>query len=203
MLVIIDYDSGNIKSVVNAIKKCQIEFEVSSDSKLIMSAKKLILPGVSNFSHCIKELKKKNLDKLICEEVLYKKKPFLGICSGMQILATHSEEGDIEGLNIIPGKVIKLLKKKLIPVPHMGWNKVKFENKDNVVNQIDDLTRFYFCHSYHFVPDDKKNILMTVNYGDIICCGVKKENIYGIQFHPEKSQKYGLSILKNFYNHCN
>lgn len=202
MLVIIDYDGGNTKSVANALKKSNIEFKVSSDHKLIESAQKLILPGVSNFSYCMKELKKKSFDKLLYEEIVNKKKPFLGICSGMQVLATKSEEGEAKGLNIIPGKVIKLLKKKTLPVPHMGWNRVEFIRSDSIFDKIDNLTRFYFCHSFHFVPDNSEDILMTVNYGDKICCGIKKDNIYGIQFHPEKSQKFGLSILKSFSQNC-
>jgi len=202
MLVIIDYDGGNTKSVANAVKKCNIEYKVSSDHSVIESAQKLILPGVSNFSYCMKELKKKNLVKLLYEEIIIKKKPFLGICSGMQVLASSSEEGDEQGLNLIPGKVIKLLKKKTLPVPHMGWNKVELIKADSIIDQIDNLTRFYFCHSFHFVPDNSEDILMTVNYGEKICCGIKKDNIYGIQFHPEKSQKFGLSILKNFSKNC-
>ena len=203
MILIIDYDGGNTKSVVNAIKKCKIKFEVSSDHRLIRSSKKLILPGVSNFAYCMKKLKEKNLDKLILEEVCNKKKPFLGICSGMQVLASRSEEGDVEGLNLIPGKVIKLIQEKTKPVPHMGWNRVEFVKKDIINNTIPNLTRFYFCHSYHFVPDSSENILMTVNYTEKICCGIKKNNIYGIQFHPEKSQKFGLLIFKNFDQNCN
>ena len=197
MLIIIDYNGGNAKSIANALKKLNVEFAISSEFNLIKSATRLILPGVSNFSHCMKELKKKNLDQILYEEILYKKKPFLGICSGMQVLATTSEEGDAKGLNLIPGKVIKLIKKKTLPVPHMGWNRVE-KIRDDVINQIENFTRFYFCHSFHFVPDNPEHILMTVNYGAKICCGIKKENIYGIQFHPEKSQDAGLFILKSF-----
>ena len=198
MILIIDYGGGNTKSVANAIKKSNIDFVVSEDSKLIRSAKKIILPGVSNFAYCIKKLKEKQIDKYLHEEVILKKKPFLGICSGMQLLASHSEEGGISGLNFIPGIVKKLVYKKNLPIPHMGWNKVKFEKIDFINKQIENFTRFYFCHSYHFVPDDPKYILMSTNYGDKISCVIKKNNIYGIQFHPEKSQKYGIAILKNF-----
>lgn len=203
MIVIIDYDGGNTKSVANALKKCNIKFQVTNDHKLIKSAKKIILPGVANFSYCINKLKEKNIDQLLYEEVIQKKKPLLGICSGMQILATKSEEGNSQGLNFIAGKVIKLIPKKTNPVPHMGWNKIDFVQNSDINTGIKNLTRFYFCHSYHFVPDDISNVLMKVNYGNKICCGIKKGNIYGIQFHPEKSQKFGLLIFKNFSENCN
>lgn len=201
MIAIIDYDGGNIKSITNVLNKDKIKFKITNNKKVIEESKKIILPGVSNFTHCMQNLKKNSVDEILKEEVINKKKPFLGICSGMQILGSESEEGNCKGLNFIEGKIIKLPVNKCNTVPHMGWNKVKIYETELTKN-ITDLSRFYFCHSYHFVPMDPSNIIMKTNYGLEICCGLKKDNIYGIQFHPEKSLNFGKLILSNFINNC-
>ncbi len=202
MIVVIDYDGGNIKSVTNVLKRSEINFQVSDDRKIIEKASKIILPGVSNFSHCMHSLKQKKIVDLIKKEVSENKKPYLGICSGMQILGTYSEEGNSEGLNLIEGTIVKLPKKLCHLIPHVGWNKVSIKENKLTKNLI-NYSRFYFCHSYHFKLIDESNSIMTTNYGIKICCGIKKNNIYGIQFHPEKSLNFGKILLKNFVLHCN
>ena len=197
MIAVIDYGGGNTKSILNVLNRCQIEYCVTSKKDKIMDCSKIILPGVSNFSFCMNSLKKKNLDKIIKDEVLDKKKPFLGICSGMQILGTSSEEGNTEGLNIIPGKIKKIPISKSKIVPHVGWNKIKFK-ASKLTNNIKNYTRFYFCHSYFFEPNNPDHCLMKTNYEIDFCSGINFEHIYGIQFHPEKSLLEGMMIIKNF-----
>lgn len=197
MISVIDYDGGNTKSILNALSRCKINFCVTNKEKEISASDKIILPGVSNFSYCMKNLKSLNLDKIIKEQVVEKKKPFLGICSGMQILGTFSEEGNCDGLNLIPGTIKKFPKDKCKIIPHMGWNKIHFK-KSELTNGIENYARFYFCHSYYFFLKNQENILMKTNYHIEFCSGVNHKNIYGIQFHPEKSSKYGMDILKNF-----
>ena len=197
MIAVIDYDGGNTKSILNVLDRCGIKYIVTNDEDKIISCSKLILPGVSNFSFCIESLKKKRLDKLIQNQTLIKKKPFLGICSGMQILGSFSEEGNVEGLNIIPGKIKKIPINSAKVVPHVGWNKVSF--RDSLLTKgVKNNSRFYFCHSYFYQPENPKHCLMKTYYGTEFCTGVNYENIFGIQFHPEKSLSEGMQIIENF-----
>ena len=197
MIAIIDYDGGNTKSVSNVLKRCNIKFCVTNKENEICDSEKIILPGVSNFSFCMNSLKKYNLDNIIKKETIEKKKPLLGICSGMQVLGTHSEEGNESGLNLIPGKIVKFPLEKCKIVPHVGWNRISFKDND-LSKKIENFTRFYFCHSFFFLPNDANHIIMKAFYSINFCCGIKRENIYGIQFHPEKSLCHGMTILKNF-----
>ena len=197
MIGVIDYDGGNTKSILNVLNRCGIEYVVTNDVDQISICKKLILPGVSNFSFCIESLKKKKLDQLIINHAVKEKKLFLGICSGMQILGSFSEEGNTKGLNIIPGKIKKIPVEKSRIVPHVGWNKVKFKNSF-ITDGIENNSRFYFCHSYFYEPENKNHCLMSTFYGLEFCTGINSENIFGIQFHPEKSLSDGMKIIKNF-----
>ena len=198
MITVIDYACGNIKSILNILKRCNVDFQVSSKEKEIHSSDKLILPGVSNFSYCMKSLKDKKLDKVI-KDFVNENKPFLGICSGMQVLGTFSDEGKCEGLNLIEGHIKKFSVAKCKIVPHVGWNKI--EIKQNILTQnIDNLKRFYFCHSYYFEPASEKNIMLTTDYHIKFCSGIYKKNIFGIQFHPEKSLNDGIKLISNFVN---
>ncbi len=196
MISVIDYDGGNIKSILNVLKRCRIDYQLTSDEKIIAQSDKIILPGVSNFSYCMASLINKGLDKIIKNEIA-KDKKFLGICSGMQVLGNYSEEGNCEGLNIIKGKVIKFPKEKCKIVPHMGWNKIKIIN-NTLMSNIKNDTRFYFCHSYYFVPENKEDIMLETKYHFNFCSGIMQKNIIGIQFHPEKSLYYGMKLLENF-----
>jgi len=201
MISIIDYDGGNYKSVINILRRLKIEYLLTNKKEEIFKSKKIILPGVSNFNYCIKKLKDLNLDKILHEAVIENKKKILGICSGMQVLGTYSEEGDAAGLNFVNGIIKKIQYDKFFKVPHMGWSKVKINNND-LFREIDDLTRFYFCHSYHFTSEDKNLNISTTNYKFDICAAFNYQNIYGVQFHPEKSYLDGSRLINNFCEIC-
>ena len=200
-IALIDYGSGNIQSAYKALElvsNYKKKISVISNSKDLLKVDKIILPGVGAFADCIKGLKSiSGMIDILNEVVLEKKKPFLGICVGMQLLATEGKEkGNHKGLGWIAGKVIKIKKNKKIKIPHMGWNTVKVISKHPILKR--KKFESYFVHSYNFVCKDKKNILATCSYQQDITAIVGKENIIGTQFHPEKSQKVGLEILKNF-----
>ena len=200
-IALIDYGSGNLQSAYKALElvsNSKNKIFITSNSKDLLKADKIILPGVGAFADCIKGLKSiSGMIDVLNEVVLEKKKPFLGICIGMQLLATKGKEkGDHDGLGWIKGKVIKIKKIKKIKIPHMGWNTVKVISKHPILKR--KKFESYFVHSYNFICKNKKNIIATCDYQQKITAIVGKENIIGTQFHPEKSQKNGLEILKNF-----
>ena len=202
-IALIDYGSGNLQSAYKSLElaakyKKKNKVFVTSKSKDLLSANKIVLPGVGTFSDCMKGLKSiPGMIDILNEQVIQKKKPFLGICVGMQLLATEGKEkGNHKGLNWIKGKVVKIKKNKKIKIPHMGWNTVNSISKHPVIKKKKFET--YFVHSYNFICKNKKNILATCDYKQNITAIVGKENIIGTQFHPEKSQINGLKIIKNF-----
>lgn len=198
MIAILDYGVGNLKSIYNMFKKVGIESIITSDIEEIKKADKYLLPGVGSFDYGITSLKNAPFFETLEEEVLKNKKPILGICLGMQLLTNSSEEGKEKGLGWIDAETIKFdLEDKNLAVPHMGWNKTNPTNVNNLFKNLKD-NRFYFVHSYHVVCNDKENILATANYGKAFTCAIYKDNIYGVQFHPEKSHKFGMQLLKNF-----
>ena len=201
MISVIDYDGGNFKSVINILNKIKANYLLTKSKREILKSDCIILPGVSNFGYCIKSLKLFNLDEILKEAVLEKKIKILGICSGMQSFASYSDESDVEGLNFIKGNVKKIESDEYFRVPHMGWNKVNTLN-NNLFDGIDNYTRFYFCHSYHLQPQDQNLISNYTNYKNKICAAIKLENIYGVQFHPEKSYTDGYRLIKNFIENC-
>ena len=200
-IALIDYGSGNIQSAFKALElvsNSKKKISIISNSKDLLKVDKIILPGVGAFADCMKGLKSiSGMIDILNEVVLEKKKPFLGICVGMQLLATEGrEKGNHKGLGWISGKVIKIKKNKKIKIPHMGWNTVEIISKHPILKR--KKFESYFVHSYNFVCKEKKNILAICNYQQNITAIVGKENIIGTQFHPEKSQMVGLEILKNF-----
>lgn len=201
-IVIVDYGVGNTQSVSNAIKFLgYTRVRVSNDESIINNSDALILPGVGAFEEAINNLTSKNIDKILNEEVLVKNKPILGICVGMQMLATISyENGNHKGLNWIPGSVIKLETNGLLSVPHVGWNDVSFNKVNPLFTLNDNPSNFYFDHSYWFKCDDEKNIAGTCNYGMKITAAVQYKNIFGVQFHPEKSHISGFKFFRSFLN---
>jgi len=202
-IAIIDYGMGNIHSVAKSIQVCGGEPIITNKKTDISLADKIVLPGVGAFDDAMSELKKLDLIGAIRQQI-NNKKPFLGICLGMQILLESSQEAKINpGLGILKGQVVKFNCGPDLKVPHMGWNDCKVVDKDCLLlSGISDGTQVYFCHSYYPQPSDKSVIAATCNYGGDFGCVLHKDNVYGVQFHPEKSQTLGLKIIKNFINLC-
>ena len=209
LLTVVDYGVGNLRSIAKSIEKANSDnnlnysVKVSSDVNDVKKSDKIILPGQGSFKACKEGINKiTGLQETLNEEVLIKKKPIYGICAGMQLFATTGyEEEKTEGLNWIAGEVIKLdLGMSKLKIPHMGWNELRVENPSNVFKDVANKNHAYFIHSYQFIPEDKKNISITTNYGRDVIAAVSFENIYGSQFHPEKSQNTGIKILTNFLN---
>ena len=199
MVTIIDYGMGNLGSIANMIKKVGYSSEISSDPEVIKNAERLILPGVGKFDRAMRNLTDLNLTSLL-KDMAKGNTPILGICLGMQLLANSSEEGDLPGLGLISGSVKRFDAHDELKVPHMGWNLINYSNESSLFEGFDTMgeARFYFVHSYKFVCDKAENILATTNYGDEFTCAVHKENIRGVQFHPEKSHLFGMRLLRNF-----
>jgi glutamine amidotransferase len=209
LLTIVDYGVGNLRSIAKSIEKANSEnnlnylVKVSSDTKDVRKSDKIVLPGQGSFKACKEGIDNiKGLQEELNESVLTKKKPIYGICAGMQLFATTGhEEKKTSGLNWIPGEVIKLdLKKTKLKIPHMGWNELKVENPSRVFKDVINKDHAYFIHSYEFIPKDKKTISITTDYGKDVIAAVSSGNIFGSQFHPEKSQNTGITILANFLN---
>jgi imidazole glycerol-phosphate synthase subunit HisH len=196
VITIIDYGAGNLKSVVNAIIKLGFQPKVTSSAYDILSAKLVILPGVGAAGDTMENLKKLDLVDPIRQYVA-QGRPFLGICIGLQVLFTHTEEGGgYDCLNIIPGQVRRLPEGQ--KVPQIGWNQVKYKTINPIFTGIPDLTNFYFVHSYYADPDDKSLVIGETEYGIRFCSAVAWRNLVAVQFHPEKSGDYGLKIYDNF-----
>lgn len=195
---VIDYGMGNIGSVVNMIRKAGGMPELVSDPKGIVNAKKLLLPGVGAFDAGIRNLKERNIDKAIIDVVLQKKTPILGICLGMQLLLHGSEEGNLSGLKLIDGIAIKFpTNTGNFKIPHMGWTSVSVVKKNEIID-AELENRFYFVHSYYVDCLDKNDVLGKSNYIVDFVSMLQKDNIYGAQFHPEKSHRFGLQLFQNF-----
>lgn len=200
-IVIIDYGVGNTHSVSNAIASLGYKkLRISDEESVIADADVLILPGVGAFEEAANNLRKRNLDKILNEQVLVKHKPILGICVGMQLLATWSEEnGKHAGLNWIEGKVVKLELPPVFAVPHVGWNDVTVNQTEPLFSRNDSGSNFYFDHSYYFECDDKF-VAAYCDYGKKVTAAVQYKNVFGVQFHPEKSQTNGLKLFRGFFN---
>lgn len=199
-IAIVDYGMGNIGSVARAISVCGYEPVIASKADDIMMADKILLPGVGSFAKAMQEIRSRNLDQAIIESAIEDDIPILGICLGMQILSTLGfEHGESKGLDLIPGEVIRMAPKdKEIRIPHVGWNSVQHDGNSVLFNGIPTGTDFYFVHSYHFSGVDSSNVIATSSHGVTFNCVVGKGNVFGTQFHPEKSQRAGLRLLKNF-----
>ena len=201
MIVIIDYGMGNVGSIVNMLKKIGTEATITSSRADIQQADKLILPGVGAFDHGMQNLAELELIDILNEKILNEKIPVLGICLGMQLLTTCSEEGVLPGLNWIHAETKRFhfdTNSTKLKIPHMGWNTVNIEKQDRLLTDLYQNARFYFVHSYHVVCNHKSDVLTTTFHGYHFVSAVARENILGVQFHPEKSHKFGMKLLKNF-----
>ena len=205
-VTIVDYNSGNISSVINSFKEVsqnKVNIEVTSDLNKIKSSDKIVLPGQGSFKSCVDALNNiKDLVNTLNEFVINQKKPLLGICVGLQMFADIGyEETETKGLGWMAGKVSKIDNQDgKYKLPHIGWNQINIVKESKIFNNIDNNSHMYFVHSYEFIPSDKKVISATTDYSTNIVCSVEKENLFGTQFHPEKSDKTGLQIIQNFIN---
>lgn len=201
MITLIDYGVGNINAFVNVYKRLNIETKIASCVKDLAQVEKLILPGVGSFDYAMTQLNQSGMREKLDELVLFEKKPVIGICVGMQMMANFSEEGNVEGLGWIDAIVKKFNESKIhshTKFPHMGWNDVKAVSNSKLFHGLEEEALFYFLHSYYFECKSEFNVIATSEYGEEFCCAVNKDNIFGIQFHPEKSHHYGEILLNNF-----
>ena len=198
MIAIIDYDAGNIKSVEKALKTLGQEVVVTRDADAILSADKVILPGVGAFGDAMGKLQDYGLVEVI-HKVVEKNTPFLGICLGLQLMFESSEETPrVEGLGILKGKIVKIPENGDLKIPHMGWNSLHFQNNGRLFANLPQDSYVYFVHSYYLQADDETIVKATTDYSTCIHASVEKDNVFACQFHPEKSSDVGLTILKNF-----
>ena len=198
MIAILDYGVGNLKSIYNIFKKVGVDSIITSDIEVIKSANKYLLPGVGSFDHGINSLRNAPFFETLEIEILQNKKPILGICLGMQLLSNLSEEGKEKGLGWIDAKTVKFeLDDKSLSIPHMGWNKTNPTNTKDIYQKLGE-NRFLSCNEGYYLRFNDKNILATANYGENFTCSIYKDNIYGVQFHPEKSHKFGMQLFENF-----
>lgn len=198
MIAIIDYGVGNLNAFVNIYKKLSIPIIIAKTKADLEQSEKIILPGVGAFDYAIGKLNQSGMRETLDDMILNKKKPVLGICVGMQILAKSSEEGVLPGLGYIDATVKKLPEHTGVNLPHMGWNDVHPENNIPIFASLEQAPLFYFLHSYYFVCNNREDILATAYYGENFTCAAGSGNIFGVQFHPEKSHSYGIRLLENF-----
>lgn len=201
MVIIIDYGIGNQGSILNMLKKVGAKAIISSNISDISNADKIILPGVGAFDTGMRNLAQDGLIEVLNKKVIREKTPILGICLGMQLLTKSSEEGNSHGLGWIDAQTVRFKfdkKNTILKIPHMGWNTVQLNKKSQLFKEMFAEPRFYFVHSYHVVCNNKQDILTKTNHGYEFVSSIQKDNIMGVQFHPEKSHKFGMKLLKNF-----
>lgn len=202
-VVIIDYGMGNLRSVENKFNSQNCTVRISSDKDCILNADKLVLPGVGHFKNGIKNLKERGLVEVLEQKVLVDKTPILGICLGMQLFTHFSEEGNVEGLGWIDATTKKFefdFRTSFLKTPHMGWNSLRVKKEHDIVNNIWDEDQFYFVHSYFVQCENENDILTETQYGQLFASSIQKDNIVGVQFHPEKSHDCGALMIENFVN---
>jgi glutamine amidotransferase len=201
MIAIVDYGSGNVAAIADIFKRLKVPHLITRDHAELRSAGRYVLPGVGAFDTTMRTLRDSGLVSLLSDEVQVHGKKIMGVCVGMQILGDSSDEGTLPGLGWIPGR-IRRIDPATLPIrpklPHMGWNSIKLIGSSALFDGVDAERGFYFLHSYYFDAVDQRNVVATVNYGNELPCGVVAENVFGIQFHPEKSHANGVAIFRNF-----
>ncbi|MCM1386288.1 MAG: imidazole glycerol phosphate synthase subunit HisH [Bacillus sp. (in: Bacteria)] len=198
MVAIIDYDAGNVKSVEKAVEALGRQAGITGDPEKILSAEHVILPGVGAFGDAMEKLHQYGLADTI-RKVVEKKTPFLGICLGLQLLFESSEESPgVDGLGILPGKIVRIPEKDNLKIPHIGWNSLSYPNQGRLFRNVPEQSYVYFVHSYYLQADEPEIVKAVTEYGVPIHASVEKDNIFACQFHPEKSSEVGMTILKNF-----
>jgi glutamine amidotransferase len=198
MIVVVDYGMGNLGSIENMLKKIGIQPIVSNDSEVISSASKLILPGVGSFDKAMERINTSKLKLVLDNHALVDKKPILGICLGMQLLTRKSDEGKLPGLGWIDADTLRFPEINQLKIPHMGWNEVKINSVSPLTKNLPSMSKFYFVHSYRVKVDYDKLSILKCQYGIEFDAAIQHENIFGAQFHPEKSHRYGMQFLRNF-----
>jgi len=200
MIVIIDYGLGNLSSIANMFKKIGVSAMISNSVDAIANADKLVLPGVGHFKKGMDNLRDMGVMPVLSDEIVKNSKPVLGICLGAQLMTMHSEEGDVPGLGWIDAVTVRFDAERLgkLKVPHMGWSDVQLINDNPLWKELADDARFYHVHSYHFDMKNESQVIATANYGYTFATAFNKANVFGTQFHPEKSHHYGMQVLLNF-----
>ena len=201
MIVVVDYGCGNLNAFINSFKRLNKKAIVATRREDLKNAKNIILPGVGSFDHVMKSFNNSGLREEVEKKVLNDKVRVLGVCAGMQIMSNSSEEGVEKGLGWIPGEVKKIRQDQLIyptKLPHMGWNEINQTNNNSFFKEIKNGSRFYFVHSYYFECHNESDIISKTEYGRSFASAINKNNIFGVQFHPEKSHQNGQKLLKNF-----
>lgn len=198
MIAVVDYGVGNLGSIRNMLKRVGLACEVTRDPARIAAAEKLILPGVGAFDYAMNRLNDSGLRPLLDKRAMQDRIPILGICLGMQLLTNGSEEGELSGLGWIPARAMRFPSKKGLKVPHMGWNLVHPSRPSSLTAGLGDRSRFYFVHSYAVQVEDSSDSILTCHYGITFDAAIHRGNIYGAQFHPEKSHRFGQQLFANF-----
>ncbi|MDR2221540.1 MAG: imidazole glycerol phosphate synthase subunit HisH [Flavobacteriaceae bacterium] len=207
MIGIINYGVGNISAFINIYKQLNIPIKIVSTANELDDVSKIILPGVGHFDYAMTRFQDSGMVERVNQMVLQDKIPVVGICVGMQMMAKRSDEGKLAGLGWIDAEVKKfdsnlVIGNTQLPLPHMGWNDIEKKGNSLILNELDYNSRFYFLHSYYFVCNNPNDIIAETNYGSTYTSAANHDNVYGIQFHPEKSHKYGIQLLKNFAELC-
>lgn len=200
MLAIINYGLGNLSSIQNMCRRLGIDATVTADPATIANASKLLLPGVGHFKRGMENLNNSGLRSLLDDLVLEKKKPVLGICLGAQLMTKHSEEGDVDGLGWVDATTVRFDSSRIngLKIPHMGWSEITVTDQNPLWSNLPAAPRFYFVHTYHFLFQEVSEVSATCSHSYDFACAFQKENIFGTQFHPEKSHKFGMRVLENF-----